>query len=116
VVVVVVAMGAVAGMAVTLLVLVRRWHAGVAVSAALMSSLAVTALVIHQATEADGIPPTRYDRIVIAIGAGFGALLPALLLAFMRWLNRFVEAEERRAAAERLATTDDSRRSGPFHK
>jgi hypothetical protein len=112
VIVVVVGIGAVAGMAVTLLVIVRRWHAGVAVSAALMSSLAVTALVIHQATEADGIPPTRYDRIVIAIGA----LFPALLLAFVRWLNRFVEAEERRAAAERLVVTDHSRRSGAHHE
>jgi ABC-type enterobactin transport system permease subunit len=101
-------MGAVAATATTLLVLVFRWHVTVAVSAALLCSLGVTALVVQQATEADGIQPTRYDKIVIAIGAACGALLPALLLAFMRWLNRFVEAEERLAAEERLGRSQRS--------
>jgi hypothetical protein len=108
VILVVFAMGAVAGTAMTVLVLLFRWHATVAVSAVLLCSLGVTALVVDQATEADGIPPTRYDKIVIAIGAGCGALLPALLLASVRWLNRFVEAEERLAAEERLGCSQRS--------
>jgi hypothetical protein len=116
VIIVVFAMAAVGGTAVTLLVLVLRLHAAVAVYVALVSSLAVTGLVIHQATQADGIPPTRYDRIVIAIGTGLGALLPALLLAFLRWLTRFVEAEGRLAAEDCLSAADYPRRAGPFRE
>jgi hypothetical protein len=77
-------------------------------SASLLCSIGVTALVVHQATEADGIPPTRYDKMVIAIGAGCGSLLPALVLAFARWVNRFAEAEERLAAEERQAAAKRS--------
>jgi ABC-type Fe3+-siderophore transport system permease subunit len=110
-IVVVVAMGVVAGMAVTLAVLLLRWHAALAVCGALLSALGVTALVVYEATKVDGIPPTRYDRIVIAIGAGFGALIPALVLTFARWANRPVNQ-----ASQRLAAGSDVPGGDPLHE
>jgi ABC-type Fe3+-siderophore transport system permease subunit len=85
----------VAGTAVTLPVLWLQWHAVTAVCAAVLSAAAVTALIVHQATEADGIPPTRYDTVVIAIGAALGALSAALLLTCLRWIQRQVDDAKR---------------------
>ena len=46
---------------------------------------------MHAATEADGIPPTRYDMVVIAIGASLGSLITAILVMWMRWIHRTVD-------------------------
>ena len=83
--------GLVAGTAVTLGAFWLRWHALAALCLALLAAAAVTVYIVHAATEADGIPPTRYDVVVIAIGASLGSLIPAILLIWMRWMHRTVD-------------------------
>lgn len=72
-----------------------RLHAVFALAGALSSALVLTVLLVHEATAVDGIPPTSYDRAVIAIGFASGALPPVLVLAFARWANRQAAAAVR---------------------
>jgi hypothetical protein len=84
--------GFAAGVAVALLSHWLRLHAVFALAGALAAALVLTALLVHEATVVDGIPPTRYDRAVIAIGFAVGAVFPVLVLAFARWASRRAEA------------------------
>lgn len=100
-VLVIFAAGLVAGTSVALATGLFRLHAAFALAGAALGALVLTAVVIHEATRIDGVPPTQYDEAVIAIGASLGSLIPACFLSLIRWLNRRVsEARLLRAATE----------------
>ena len=102
------AIGLIAGTAVTLVVLWLRWQALIALFIALLSGVALTATIVQEATTADGLPPTRYDTVVIAIGASLGTLIPAVLLTSVRWINRQVEEAKRLVKSGEAPTGDQT--------
>jgi hypothetical protein len=86
--------GLVAGLAVVIGVHWLGLHALFALVAALLSALALTVLLIREATAADGLPPSRYDSTVIGFGFTAGALVPVVVLVFARWANRQAKAAD----------------------